>query len=329
MRKGLLFFCCAVTGVFLLAGVCFASSVTMKMCAAPYLEDVMEHFAEEVEKESKGQVVVKKLKSDTFNDEVSNIEMVRNSIMEATVVGINKIGVSPSMGFASFPYIFPDQDVAYSFFSSPFMGKVNERMKAETKLRGVGWIVDGFRVLTNSKKPVYRPSDLAGLKIRIPESQVMKDIFASWGIQALPLSWAEVPGAIGMGTLDGQENPYNIILGAKLETMQKYVTPITYNLWCGAILVHSDWYDAQPESVRNVLDVAGKKTLEWKLAKSRTDAEIAKKKIQNAGMTFCEPADGEKDWREAAMKVWPSLYEKSGGKTWIDEVVAEIVKYGK
>lgn len=315
--------------VFAFAGMSCAGEIAMG--SAKYLEDVMDHFKEVVEKESGGKITVKNLKASAFEDEVGNIELVMNGGLTATVVGINKLGVSPSMGFVSFPYMFPSLESADRVFLSPFMDKVNARLRAETKagggeILGVSWFTNDYRVLTNSKKEVASPADLEGLVIRVPESRVMTETFKSWGAKAIPLSWAEVPEAARSGIIHGQENPYSIIVGAELQETQKFLTPIKYNLWAGVVLVNAAWYDSLDAGMKAAVDKAGLKTAKWKMDKSKRESAEYIVKLQEAGVKFTDPANGETEWKEKAMKLWDELYGASGGKDWIDEVYAELSK---
>lgn len=207
---------------------------------------------------------------------------------------------------------------------------MNDRLRKETAaggaVHGVGWFTNDYRVLTNSKKEISVPDDLKGLVIRVPESKVMTETFKSWGATAVPLSWAEVPEAARSGVIHGQENPYSIIVGAGLQETQKFLTPIKYNLWAGVVLVNADWLDGLVPEVREAVKKAGVDTAKWKMDKSKKESAMYIDQLKAAGVKFTDPADGEKAWKEKAMKLWDELYEQSGGKAWIDEVYAELSK---
>lgn len=315
--------------ILILAGPVFADEITM--ASAAYLEDVMDHFKEAVERESNGKITVRALRGGTFEDEVGDIDLVMGGGLTATVVGINKLGVSPSMGFVSFPYIFPSLEPVDKMFLSPFMEKVNARLRAETamsgEILGVSWFTNDYRVLTNSVREIASPGDLEGLVIRVPESKVMTDTFKAWGATAVPLSWAEVPEAARLGSIDGQENPYSIIVGAGLQETQKFLTPIKYNLWCGVVLVNASWYESLSPELRAAVDKAGIETSKWKMDKSKKESAQFIDLLKSAGVKFTEPAGDEKEWVEIGTRIWGELYDQSGGREWVDEVRSELEKH--
>jgi len=303
----------------------------VKIGSAAYLTDIAERFAELAHEKSGGRISISVLRDPVFEDEVGNISAVQNGGgMQATVVGINKLGISPSMGFISFPYMFPSLEKADAFFASAFISEVNSRLKTESAANGgaiigIGWFTNDYRVLTNSLREVRSPSDLNGMIVRVPESRVMQDTFAAWGARAVQMSWAEVPDALRNGIVHGQENPYSIIVGAKLQETQKFLTPIRYNLWAGVILVNSKWFDALSEELKASVSEAGREAALWKSEKSKSESALFKEQLVADGVLITEPADGEREWKELAVALWDSLYEKSGGREWIERVSSHIM----
>ncbi|GAB1486846.1 hypothetical protein MASR2M79_18970 [Aminivibrio sp.] len=82
--------------------------------------------------------------------------------------------------------------------------------------KGLAYGERGFRNLTNSKRPVNTPADMEGLKIRLMQNPVYVDSFKALGANAVPMAWTEALTALQQGTIDGQENPLNVIVSFNL-----------------------------------------------------------------------------------------------------------------
>lgn len=131
----------------------------------------------------------------------------------------------------SLPFLFPG-DRAYRALDAVQQSEVGERLFRLIESKGVvplAWGENGFRQLTNSVRPVRKPADLQGLKIRVVGSPIFIDIFRFLGANPVSMNWAEAQTAFAQGTVDGQENPINsVIIPFKLWTTQKYVTVWNY-----------------------------------------------------------------------------------------------------
>ena len=118
-------------------------------------------------------------------------------------------------------------------------------------MEGLAFGERGFRNLTNSKRKVMTPEDIKGLKIRVMQNPVYVDSFKALGANAVPMAWTEVLTALQQGTVDGQENPLNVIMAFKLYEMQKYLS-ITRHAYAPAAILMSMTHleKAQPRPSR-------------------------------------------------------------------------------
>ena len=122
------------------------------------------------------------------------------------------------------------------------MKTFNEAITEQSKTRPLGWLIGGYRVLTNSKRPIKTIDDMAGLKWRVPPVELQLAAFRSWGVEPHPLPWIETFNGLQQGVIDGQENPHLINRDAKFWEVQKYITDIHYMLWVAPILVSERWF---------------------------------------------------------------------------------------
>ncbi|MCZ2103331.1 MAG: TRAP transporter substrate-binding protein [Comamonadaceae bacterium] len=143
----------------------------------------------------------------------------------------------PETGVFDIPFLFRDLAHARAVLD----GKIGQELLAKFPQRGLtalAWGEQGFRHLTNSKRPVAEPADIKGLKIRITENPVHLAAFRQLGVLATPMAWPEVATALQQGTIDGQENPLSVIVSVKLWQLQKYLS-LTAHVYAPAVVLMS------------------------------------------------------------------------------------------
>ena len=155
----------------------------------------------------------------------------------ATLVGITK-----EMALWDTPFLFNTAKEADTVLDGPIGQKVMDKLQ-EKGLVGLAYWENGFRNLTNSKRPVTKLEDLDGIKLRVMQNEVYLDSFKLMGANATPLPFSELFSALETKTVDGQENPYNTILSSKFYEVQKYlsVTNHVYSPWI--MTVSKKWWD--------------------------------------------------------------------------------------
>ena len=121
----------------------------------------------------------------------------------------------------------------------------------------LAWYENGWRQLTNSKRPVRSPADLKGLKIRVMESPVMVDSLNAMGAQAVAMAWPEVFTALQQGTIDGQENPAIIHLMNRTTEVTPYVSITNHFYNPAVVLVNLAWWKSLSDFDRQVFQRAG------------------------------------------------------------------------
>jgi tripartite ATP-independent transporter DctP family solute receptor len=166
-------------------------------------------------------------------------------------------------------------DPAFGVFEMPYIIKSREHMKRvegavlESKLqpaaqakgyRIIGIWENGFRHITNNKRPINKPEDLKGIKLRTPQGEWRVKMFQAYGANPSPMAFSEVFTALQTGVMDGQENPYTQIWSAKFQEVQKYLS-ITGHVYTPAYAVVSDKHYADlPDDVRSALDNCAQET---------------------------------------------------------------------
>ena len=183
-------------------------------------------FKSIVEADTNGSVMVQTFPSGQLGKDKDALQQVKAGVIQA---GIHSVGgfasVYPLIGVLDIPFAFSNISKTYEVFDGPFGKKLAADIEKKTGLHVLGFgDSGGFFHLTNSKRPIHTPADMAGMKIRTMGLDTHKAIITAMGGQPAAISWAEVYTALQTGVADGQMNPIPIIAFAKFQEVQKYLT---------------------------------------------------------------------------------------------------------
>lgn len=143
---------------------------------------------------------------------------------------------------------------------------------------------NGFRNITNSTKPINTPADLAGLKIRTPNSSWRVKMFKNWGANPTPMSFSDVFIGLQTGVIDGQENPYTNIYSAKLNEVQQYLS-VTNHVYTPAYLTAGNKsYKKLPDDVKAIIKQSSYIAQQWGYAEAAKLEDVLKDKLVAGGM---------------------------------------------
>ncbi|MGD9945217.1 MAG: TRAP transporter substrate-binding protein [Burkholderiaceae bacterium] len=210
-------------------------------------------WADRVEQATSDKLKFKHFPNSALGGEREMVESVQLGTLEAVIVSSGTLSnFVPEVGVADIPFLFRDLAHARKVLDGPIGQDLLAKFRARN-LIALAWGEQGFRHLTNSKRPVNSPDDLKGLKIRTMENPVHLTAFRTLGAAPTPMAWPEVIGALQQGTIDGQENPMSVIVSAKLAEVQKHLT-LTGHVYSPAALLVST-------RLWNSLDDAGKKAM--------------------------------------------------------------------
>ena len=165
---------------------------------------------------------------------------------------------------------------------------------------------NGFRHITNNKRPIVKPADLQGIKLRVPEGKWRVKMFQAYGANPSPMKFSELFTALQTGVMDGEENPLTQIYSAKFQEVQKYLS-LTGHVYTPAYLtVGTQNWATLPPDVRKTLEDTAKETQAYVYSRPRKDDDDLLDKLKAAGMQVNEV---DKDAFIAASK---PIYEEFG-----------------
>lgn len=249
-------------GIALIAALIFpAFAIDIKLAHVVNEQDSFHlaatKFKELAEKYSGGEVKVTIYPNAVLGDERTLLERMKMGIVDAAIITNGPfINFVPKFGAIDLPFLFRDPAHAYAVLDGP----IGDELFADAEKqgwKGLSWAERGFRNLTNSKRPVEAPADMKGLKIRLMQNPIYVDSFKALGANAVPMAWTEALTALQQGTIDGQENPLNVIVAFKLYDSQKFMT-ITRHAYAPAPLIMSmvTWKKLKPAQQEAVLKAA-------------------------------------------------------------------------
>ena len=276
-------------------------------------------FAEAVDKASGGKMKVRAIGAAALGPDTQMQQALIGGAQEmmvgstATLVGITK-----EMALWDTPFLFSNAKEADALLDGPIGDKVKAKLQ-DKGLVGLVYWENGFRNLTNSKRPVNKMEDFDGIKLRVMQNNVFLTSFNTLGANAVPMSFSELFGALETRTVDGQENPYNTILSSKFYEVQKYltVTNHVYSPWI--VLVSKKWWDGLSKDEQKILSDAAKTSRDFERKDTREEAAKAVADLKAKGMQVNELPRAEADrMRNKLTRVYAMIAADVGMETWIE-----------
>jgi tripartite ATP-independent transporter DctP family solute receptor len=276
------------------------------------------HFKDGVESKTNGELTVSIYPNATLGDERNLLESLRMGTVDMGIItGGPVVNFLPGFGVVDLPFLFSSPEHAYKVFDGPIgQGFMKDMEKLGWKCLAYG--ERGFRNLTNSKRPVAKPEDMKDLKIRVMQNQIYIDAFTALGANAVPMAWTEALTALQQGTIDGQENPLNVIAAYNINESNKYLT-ISRHAYAPNLIIMSmrTWNKLTPEQQAAVRDSAAAAAKYNREIDNESEAEWLQK-LKDAGMEAVEPDIAA--FREAVADVY-AKYEPQFGKDLIQSIL--------
>ena len=264
-------------------------------------------FEELVEERTDGKVNIEIFPNASLGDERTLLEGMQIGTVDMGVITNGPVAnFVEEMAVFELPFLFPSPEAAYEVLDGPIGQELLDKL-ADVNLKGLAYAERGFRNLTNSERAVNSPEDLDGLRIRVMENPVYTDTFRELGSNAIPMAWTEALTAMQQGTIDGQENPVNVIHSFNLDETQGYMT-LSRHTYAPAIFVMGmPAWNQLPEAAQAVLEEATQEAAEHE---RQVNAEMEAEQLQalrDAGMEINDTPD-----MEAFQAAVAPVYEKYG-----------------
>ena len=223
-----------------------------------------ERFKQVMEEETNGAVTVQIFPSEQLGSEEETSQMIKQGTIACAVESAGG-GLAPFVSSAdlfNLPFLFRDIPHFYRVLDGPVGSLIARDVEDSLDSVFLGWWSSGVRNAWNAKRPVMKPDDLKGLKIRVMGSPVLIDTFNALGAQATPMSWGEVYTSLQQGVIDGAETDHVDLLVEKFYEVTKHVS-LTGHLYLAAGLICSKKvYDKLPANYKLALLHAGQASIQ-------------------------------------------------------------------
>jgi tripartite ATP-independent transporter DctP family solute receptor len=201
-------------------------------------------------------------------------------------------GIVKEFGLVDLPFAVTTFEQADALLDGP-LGQALLAKLPEKGLVSLGYWDLGFRNVTNSKHPVTRLEDLNGIKIRVIPNPVFLETFKAFKANPVPMPFSELYGALESKAVDGQENPYAVILSNKFFEVQKYVSATNHVYAANIILVSKRFWDKLTPAEQKILNDAATEARAYQRQVSRAAAQRAVGDLKAKGMQYNEIAPAE------------------------------------
>lgn len=247
---------------------------------------VANYFAELVAERSDGNVVIDVFPNDTLagGNSTKGVEYIAVGGSDLGAYATSVLAnLEPKISVATIPWSFTSYQQAREVIDST--GGVYYAKLLEPKgITYLGSFHNGFRQLTNSQRPVTKPEDLKGMKIRVPGSAVYMSFFKALDANPTAMSWIEVFTAIQQKTIDGQENGCSITKSAKMDEIQKYMTIWNYSYENDLFIANTSIWESLEENTQQLIRDCAAEACEWGRDYLEADEERLIQGFRDGGM---------------------------------------------
>jgi tripartite ATP-independent transporter DctP family solute receptor len=284
----------------------------------------MEKFAEIVTAKSGGKLKVNLFPGGTLGSDQANVSALQGGTLE--MVSMNSgILASQVKEFAVFdlPFMFANTKEADAVVDGAFGKKMHGRLE-EKGLVGVAFYELGFRNITNSKRPIVKVEDIAGLKLRVIPNPINVDWVKALDANPTPLPFPEVYAALEQKAIDGQENPVTVINANKLYEVQKYVTLTNHQYNPQSVLVSKKFWDTLSADEKKIVSDAAMESAKFQREQARGLVASALDNMKKNGMTVSELSAA--DQAKFVEKMKPVITKHAGnvGSETVTELLAAL-----
>ncbi len=249
--------------------------------------DLFQEFADKVTKRSNGELTIKVYPAEQLGKEGDLIQQVKSGALDISAPSMPSLsGLVPALEIASAPFLWADWAQAEKVITGPaFQPQFDElRDKHNVLMLSKIWYW-GWRTLTTGSKPVNKPEDLAGQKIRVPESPVWVEMIRAMGGAPTPIPFGEVYTALQQKTVDGQENPIPTIYSRKFYEVQAHLSMTRHMLQNNTMIINKRSFDKLSPDLQKVLmeEAAAASTKNSELQQARESSML--EEIRKSGKT--------------------------------------------
>lgn len=276
-------------------------------------------FAELVDQYTRRAIQVKVFPNAQLGLEQNTAKDVQLGTLDLTLVAINNASIwYKPLDVTIMPFIFRDRDHANSVVNGPVGKELFDEYRKASGVRIISVFEWGDRAIINRIRPINKPDDLKGIKIRLPKNSVMLDTYSALGATTAAIDWGELYSALQQGVADGLEGPPQGMLDMKFTDFLKNYSYINIFYGLSVILMNDKAFQALPKEHQEAITRAGYEAGEYQRWVSAVSHVDGLKHLQKAGVKVNVIADRQA-FLEAVKPVYDK-YRKDLGEEWFRKV---------
>jgi TRAP-type transport system periplasmic protein len=272
-------------------------------------------FSELVGQRSGGKMKVRLFAGGALGNDVTMISALQGGTLEMTVPDTSTlVGIAglKDYGLVNLPFLFNKGEEADALLDGPFGQKLLAKLP-DKGLIGLGFWENGFRHVSNSRRPITKAADFAGLKVRVIQNPLFLETFSALGAAPQPMPFPEVYTALEQRVVDGQENPLATILASKFYEVQKHtvLSGHIYSVW--AFLMSKRFWDRLSHDEQTIIREAALEAKDYERKIIRAFDRQALEELKSKGMQVTSLPDEEvAKLRDKTKPVWDKFTKEFG-----------------
>ncbi|MBI2746524.1 MAG: TRAP transporter substrate-binding protein [Burkholderiales bacterium] len=289
----------------------------------------MDKFAEIIEAKSGGKLKVTVYPGGALGSDQANVSALQGGTLEMASMN-SGIFASLVKDFAiyDFPFLFANPAEADAVVDGSFGKSLHAKLE-EKGLVGLGYYELGFRHISNSKRPINKVEDIAGLKLRVIPNPINVDWVSALGANPTPLPFPELYAALEQKAVDGQENPVATINGAKLYEVQKHLVLSNHQYNPQSIVVSKKFWDGLSAGEKKIVQDAVNESIKFQREQSRALAGSLLATLKQNGMQVTELPAAEVAKLREKMKPVIAKHSATVGEATVNAMMAELARIRK
>ena len=289
----------------------------------------MEKFAEIVEASSAGKFKVNVFPGGALGSDQANVSALQGGTLEMAAMNSGILAsVVKDFAIYDFPFLFANPKEADAIVDGPLGHSLHAKLE-EKGMVGLAYYELGFRNITNSKRPIAKVDDIAGLKLRVIPNPINVDWVSALGANPTPLPFPELYAALEQKAVDGQENPVATIQGAKLYEVQKFMTLTNHQYNPQSVLISKKFWDSLSADEKKILQDAASESARYQREQSRSAAAGILENLKKNGMQVTELPAAEVARLRDKMKPVIAKHSASVGEATVQSMMSELDKLRK
>ena len=269
----------------------------------------MKLFAKYVMEGTNGKYDVRVFPNSQLGKEDAYIAQTRKGIIQMCATGTQTSALHPAMAMLETPMLFDDLDHARRAMEGKTFDLINEGFTEKSGLRTMNAFPLGFRHFY-TKKPIVTVEDVKGLRMRVPNIPLYTNFAKECGISGQPMPFAEVPGALDQGVIDGGDSPLADIVSLKMYEITPEITLTGHILVIHSLYINDKFYQSLPDEDKKWFDEAAKRSANDVWAMVKEGDEKAKETIlANKGHINTPSKEFHEYLVEAGKRSWKLFYD--------------------